>query len=144
MKMSAFFAIALLGEAVLAAEPAVVKKEGGIGFRFDDNRTVKMWQEMADVFNQYGFPLMYAINTGGGRNITAEQQACLQKLVKEGHEIMDHTLEHRVFKMSVPEPAKYAKEPWVDHISGQNIYIKYIFRNDAPPRYASQKIKRMI
>ena len=47
MKKSAFFAVALLGGAVLAAEPAVVKKEGGIGFRFDDNRTVKMWQEMA-------------------------------------------------------------------------------------------------
>ena len=141
MKKIVFFAVALLGGAAFAAEPAVVKKEGGSGFRFDDNRTVKMWQEMADIFNKYNFPLMYAINTGGTRNLSAEQQACLQKLVKEGHEIMDHTLEHRVFKMSVPDPAKYANEPWVDHISGQNIYIKYIFRNDTPPRYASQKIK---
>ena len=99
MKKIVFFAVALLGGAAFAVEPAVVKKEGGIGFRFDDNRTVKMWQEMADVFNKYNFPLMYAINTGGTRNLSAEQQACLQKLVKQGHEIMDHTLEHRVLPL---------------------------------------------
>ena len=57
MKKIVFFAVALLGGTAFAAEPAVVKKEGGIGFRFDDNRTVKMWQEMADVFNKYNFPL---------------------------------------------------------------------------------------
>lgn len=119
------------------AEP--VKKEGGVGFRYDDNRTAAMWNEVAGIFEKYQFPLMYAVNTG--RSLTPEQLICLQELVKKGHEIMDHTLNHRVFAFSFPDAARYAREPWVDHIKGENVYIKYIFRNDVPARHAPVKFK---
>lgn len=124
-----------------AAQPAAVRKQGGVGFRYDDNRTPKMWNEMAAVFNKYGFPLMYAVNTKDGKALSPAQQDCLRELVRQGHEIMDHTLNHRVFAFYAPDTAKYANEPWVDHVGGGHVRVKYIYRDDAPDRYAPRKLK---
>ena len=126
---------------LLAADTGFVKKEGGIGFRYDDNRTVKMWKEVSDIFDKYGFPLMYAVNCRDDQSLSADQQVFLRELAKRGHEIMDHTALHRVFVFSAPDAAEYAGEPWVDHIKGQFVYVKYIFRQDVPVRYAAEKIK---
>ena len=48
MKKAAGFVVAALAAfAVSAAAPGTVKKEGGVGFRFDDNHPLEKWKAMA-------------------------------------------------------------------------------------------------
>ena len=131
MKKMLLFAAALLAVSGAAAEPGTVKKEGGVGFRFDDNQPLAKWREMAAVFDKHHAPLMYAVIFRPDC-FNDEQKAFLRELVAHGHEIMDHTPNHAVFKFVADDAEKYAKEPWVDHVTGKIVYLKYERRNDEP------------
>ena len=57
--------VLLLGGAVGAVgAEEIVAREGGLGFRFDDNQTAAKWREMAAVFEKHGFPMMMSLNYG--------------------------------------------------------------------------------
>ncbi|MBE6371875.1 MAG: hypothetical protein E7055_07340 [Lentisphaerae bacterium] len=131
MKKSILSAAALAAVSVFAADPGTVKKEGGVGFRYDDNHPLKVWGEMAAVFDKHHVPLMYAVIFRPDC-FNAEEKAFLRSLVKRGHEIMDHTPNHSAFKFVAEDAAKYAGEPWVDHVTEKIVCLKYVRRNDEP------------
>lgn len=131
MKKFILFAALFSTVAMFAAAPATVRKEGGVGFRFDDNQPLRRWREMVAVFDRHHVPLMYAV-IFRPNCFNEEQKAFLRELVKRGHEIMDHTPSHSAFKFFAEDAAKYAGEPWVDHVNGNVVCIRYLRRNDEP------------
>jgi len=141
MKKSILSAAAVLAAvSVFAADPGTVKKEGGVGFRFDDNHPLAKWKAMAAVFDKHHAPLMYAV-IFRPNCFNDEQKAFLRGLVERGHEIMDHTPNHSAFKFVADDAAKYVKEPWVDHVNGKIVYLKYERRNDEPASEKPVKFK---
>ena len=131
MKKLTLSAAVLATVSAFSAEPGTVKKEGGVGFRFDDNHPLKVWSEMAAVFDKHHAPLMYGV-IFRPNCFNNEEKAFLRSLVKRGHEIMDHTPNHSAFQFIAEDAAKYAGEPWVDHVTGNIVCLKYQRRNDEP------------
>ncbi len=123
-----FFAAMLLATTGLSAAETV-SKEGGVAFRFDDNKSADQWSRMAQVFEKHGFVMNVAVVTGQLTDPAAIE--VLRGFKTAGHDIMDHTPFHLGFIVKSPDAAKYAKEPFVDHIAGNNICLKYIVRPDA-------------
>ena len=128
MKKRLIAMILSFGTAALFA--AEVPKEGGLCFRFDDNKTVRQWTRLAEVFNRYGIPFSAAFNTQG---ITGkpEYKTLLKNLEAAGHELLDHTPDHRVYAIqarSGEELARYRKEPGVHHADEKTrwVYLNYI------------------
>lgn len=119
-------AAAVLG---LTAAAAPEGKQGGLAFRFDDNKSAEQWSRMAEVFQKYDFPMSLAVNFA----LPVEPAALdvLRRLPARGHEIMDHTPSHSGFVIRTPDAQKYAAEPGVDHLAGNNVCLKYQVRKDA-------------
>lgn len=108
---------------------AATPKTGGIAFRFDDNQPIERWQKMAAVFEKHGFRFCMAINALGASGKTGYPEQ-LAKMAKNGYEVMDHTPEHTVIKLTMPsrEAAEsLAKEEYVHHVSGNTVYFKFLF-----------------
>lgn len=74
---------------VAAQKPALV-------LRFDDNKTPQQWQEIAEIFEAIGGRCSFAVNPAW---LSEEQWAKLRELSARGHEIMDHTPQHAIFKL---------------------------------------------
>ena len=128
MKKRLIAMILSAGAAVSAVAGA--PKEGGLCFRFDDNKTVRQWTQVAEVFNRHGVPFSAAFNT---QSLTGkpEYKALLMKLEAAGHELLDHTPDHRMYAIqarSAEEFARYRKEPGVHHADEKSrwIYLSYI------------------
>ena len=135
-----FIAAVLAAFAVSAADPGTVRKEGGVGFRFDDNQPMAKWKAMAAVFDKHHAPLMYSL-IFRPNCFDDEQKAFLRGLVERGHEIMDHTPYHCAFRFIADDATKYAKEPWVDHVAGKIVCLKYERRSDEPANEKPVKFK---
>ena len=123
MKKRLIAMILSAGAAVSAVAGA--PKEGGLCFRFDDNKTVRQWTQVAEVFNRHGVPFSAAFNT---QSLTGkpEYKALLMKLEAAGHELLDHTPDHRMYAIqarSAEEFARYRKEPGVHHADEKSRWI---------------------
>ena len=84
--------------------------------RFDDNKSPQQWQEVAEIFEAIGGRCSFAVNPAW---LNEEQWTKLRELSARGHEIMDHTLQHAIFKLELPtaEAAeKYRKADFFDHL----------------------------
>ena len=64
--------------------------------RFDDNKSPQQWQEIAEIFESIGGRCSFAVNPAW---LSEEQWAKLRELSERGHEIMDHTPQHAIFKL---------------------------------------------
>lgn len=105
----------------------VVPKEGGICFRFDDNQTIRKWNDMAAVFRPYGCKFGMSIISHGIH--APEYAAMLRDFQREGHEIMDHTASHAVFTLAARTPEErneYEKHPDFDHWNGKKACFRSI------------------
>ena len=93
----------------LRAQPAALV------LRFDDNKPVSQWREVAEIFEAAGGRCSFAVNAAW---LNAEQWEELRNLSARGHEIMDHTAQHALFKIAVPSEgalAKYRTADFFDH-----------------------------
>lgn len=91
-----------------AEKPALV-------LRFDDNKPTNQWQEVAGIFEAIGGRCSFAVNPSW---LVEEQWAALRDLSRRGHEIMDHTMQHALFRLDLPTAeaaATYKAAGFFDH-----------------------------
>lgn len=120
----------LLSAGCLAFSGAAGAKEGGLCFRFDDNKTPGMWNRLAEVFERHGFRFSAAFCTQSIAD-KAEFKTLLMKLSAAGHELLDHTPDHRMYGIqarSGEEFDRYRKNPGVHHADTKTrmVYLNYI------------------
>ncbi len=100
------------------------QKEGGIAFRIDDNQKIDRYLEYADVFNKYNQKFTFAINLDRVEN--TEYLTGLKKLQTDGHEMMDHTPNHRTnYFYTQFDPQSYVGVPGVVKVSGTKICVEH-------------------
>ena len=98
-------------------------------FRYDDNQSEKVWQALGDVFRKHDarfcmslIPCAYGSGNPQWRKLICQMEA-------EGFEILDHTPQHNTLSMRLPEDSPLLKElataPFVDHINGNKVCLKY-------------------
>ena len=108
---------------------AVSANADAVSFRYDDNQSVEIWQTLADVFRKHDarFGLSLIPCSFGADN--AEWCKLICQLESEGFEIYDHTPQHNTLSMRLPEDSPLLKElanaPFVDHINGNKVCLKY-------------------
>ena len=84
--------------------------------RFDDNKPVSQWREVAEIFETIGGRCSFAVNAA---TLDDEQWAALRDLAARGHEIMDHTAQHAVFKLlcaTAAEADRHRSAEFFDHV----------------------------
>ncbi len=124
--------VLLLGGAVGAVgAEEIVAREGGLGFRFDDNQTAAKWREMAAVFEKHGFPMMMSLNYGTLLSAPSELITELRRCAAAGHELMDHTPYHSLYRyrpVDADSLEKLRNHPAVDHVAGGTVFFRYVVR----------------
>ena len=134
MRKTLWTAAAAVMFGILFQGSAATPKVAGIAFRFDDNQPIERWQKMAAVFEKHGYRFSMAINSLKASKDPAYAEF-LSKMAKKGYEVMDHTPEHTVIKLTMPsreEAEKLAKEDYVHHVSGNTVYFKFLFDKNHP------------
>ena len=84
--------------------------------RFDDNKPVSQWREVAEIFETIGGRCSFAVNAA---TLDDRQWAALRDLAARGHEIMDHTAQHAVFKLlcaTAAEADRHRLAEFFDHV----------------------------
>ncbi len=119
--MKIFFRTAvLLLAGTLSLQAAGIPKKGGVCFRFDDNKPVSQWKELAAVFEKYGMRFsMSIIPSAKGAWTQDGWLPFLQEMEAKGYEIMDHTPYHQMFRFKPAdgeEKALLDRVKTVDHI----------------------------
>ncbi len=102
---------------ILCAAEAIVAQAstGAYVMRFDDNKPVSQWREVAEIFEAIDGRCSFAVNAA---YLNDEQWGVLRELSARGHEIMDHTAQHAVFKLQLAngtEVEKYRTKAFFDH-----------------------------
>ena len=118
---------------LLPLRAAPVPKQGAVAFRFDDNKTVDVLQQLNAVFQKHNAPISYAVNIT--RPVPAavndqEHIAVLKEIVRNGGEIMDHSPTHSCMQIIFPTPSDaeaVKNDPGVDHVEGNTAFLKYHF-----------------
>lgn len=109
--------------AQLAGAPT--SKGAALVLRFDDNKPVSQWREIAEIFETTGGRCSFAVNAA---SLSKEQWAALRELSERGHEIMDHTAQHAVFRLALASPAEAEAcrtADFFDHIeNGRNVLCR--------------------
>ena len=101
-------------------------KQGGICFRIDDNKSMDLYQEYANVFNQHELNFCFALNLGREEFESSDYIGGVKLLQIKGHELMDHTPEHRTSYFSTKfDPSPYSSLLGVDHIVTNKICLEY-------------------
>lgn len=85
--------------------------------RFDDNKPVKEWREVAEIFEEQGIRCSFAVNPA---SLKPEQAACLRELAAKGHEIMDHTASHSMYALKDERGETVRFDPVVDRDNARN------------------------
>lgn len=99
-------------------------KVGGVAFRVDDIHPVSNWFGYAKVFDKYGYHFTFAQNLELVDDNDFYYQM-INDLQATGHEMADHTPNHTMLYFSVLDTLPYSGLPGVDHISSQNVFLKY-------------------
>lgn len=112
-----FFSLPLVGVCA-AATPGQAASGAALVLRFDDNKPAAQWREIAEIFEAVGGRCSFAVNPAG---LNEEQWAALRDLASRGHEIMDHTAQHAMFKLrldSAAEAEACRTADFFDHAEG--------------------------
>ena len=111
----------------LAAGETFTPKRGGVCFRFDDNQPEPVLAALMELFERHHAPMNLAVIFG--REIAPAYAERLRQMQAAGHEIMDHTPEHRIFKLRIPGAAE---QPWTDHVIDGTARLRYRCQPDDP------------
>jgi len=126
------FSLTILNSTYSQSSSNLVSKKGGICFRTDDNQLISRYLEYAALFNSYNQKFTLAINLGLSNEITPEYVVGLKQIQASGHEIMDHTPQHRTNYFTTILPTDYyINHPGVQRIAGNKIELKYVNVNIA-------------
>ncbi len=105
-------------------------KQGGVCFRYDDNSSFSIYRKMADIFDKYDAKFSLSINYGDFW--TEDYADSIRALQQMGHEIMDHTPNHRTnyIKTSFPISDYLLSDnvstiPGIDHINGNKLCLEF-------------------
>jgi len=105
-------------------------KKGGICFRFDDNAEISTYLRVAEIFEKYDAKFSISLNLGSfWRENYADSISMIQQM---GHEIMDHTPNHRTDFIETSFPILDYQIPGssetiagIDHINGNKLCLEY-------------------
>ena len=73
--------------------------EVGVALRFDDNHKVAEWKALARQFEERGLRMALAVIPNARHGMTPEHWQALKELSDRGHEIMDHTPQHALYRL---------------------------------------------
>ena len=108
---------------------AVSANADAVAFRYDDNQTVEIWQTLADVFRKHDARFGMSLSPCAYGSDDPQWRKFICQLESEGFEIFDHTPQHNTLSMRLPENSPLLKElanaPFVDHINGNKVCLKY-------------------
>lgn len=101
-----------------------------VGFRIDDNHTVRIWDTLAGVFKKHNARFSCSIIPFFGSDLkNADWRKKICELESEGFEIMDHTPNHSsnyvTFPEGDPRVAAFKDKPFVHHVTGRKVCLKY-------------------
>ena len=124
MKTAMLFSAALAAATCAGASGSA--KMAGFAMRLDDNHSPVQWREVASIFEEQGMRASFAVISG---KLSDEQGRCLADLAARGHEMMDHTPQHAMFRITYPDDRMFAAAkgaPWVAETDPANrtIYCK--------------------
>ena len=128
--MSLLLAAAFTGVVSGATNP----EKAGICFRFDDNQPPERWQKMAEIFEKHGYRFSMAINSEKAAADPAYAKL-LSDMAARGYEVMDHTPEHTIIKLTLPRAEvanALAKEDYVDYVHDRTVFFKFRFDRSDP------------
>lgn len=111
----------------LAYSQTIIPKQVGIGFRWDDNASLLRYSSYFAVFNKYGVKAGLGLNFGNDPMTTTPSYVdSLRKYQQQGHELMDHTPNHRTnFFRTTFNVFDYDGLPGVDHRVGDKICLQF-------------------
>jgi len=130
------YSSSLKESALITSSSGTSAKTGGICFRTDDNINSEYFYELAEIFDNYNslyntdFHLSLALNLGSSEFDTVTYQDSIIGLQQMGHEIMDHTPNHRTNYFTTKfDTNSYlsAGEPidGVDHLVGEKVCLEF-------------------
>lgn len=73
--------------------------EVGVALRYDDNHKVAEWKALARQFEERGLRMSLAVIPNARHWMTPEHWRTLKELSDRGHEIMDHTPQHALYRL---------------------------------------------
>ena len=105
----------------------ITNKQGGICFRVDDVQLANRWSEFISVFRKYDYKATFALNLGSMLlYFPSSYVDTLLKMQSEGHEIMDHTPDHRThYLINIKDTNYYSGREGVDHISRDTVCLRW-------------------
>ena len=119
--------VLLLASGAISCSAAI---QPAVAFRFDDNQTVRTWETLANAFRKYDARFSASIIPYWSSDILdAAWCKKICELESEGFEIMDHTPNHSTITVTFPKndtrAASFKDEPFVHHVSGRKVCLKY-------------------
>jgi len=99
-------------------------RPGALVLRFDDNKPVSQWRELAEIFEAANGRCSFAVNSA---SLSEEQWKGLRELSARGHEVMDHTGQHAVFALlldTLDEVEKLRGADFFDHAEGRRVLCR--------------------
>ena len=105
-----------------------------VAFRFDDNHNIRIWDTLSDVFRRNNVRFSCSIIPYWSNDLNkADWCKKICQLESEGFEIMDHTPNHNTSAITLPEGdprwGTLKDAPFVDHINGRKVCLKYSVGN---------------
>ena len=105
-----------------------INKKGGVCFRVDNNTTTQKWIDYSSVFNTYGFHFSFSQYLDQVIYDTA-YISILRNMTTQGHELLDRTpsgTTNYIKVLNNSDTTAYSGNPFVDHINGTKICLKYV------------------
>lgn len=93
--------------AVRAVSLRRVRGPVGVAMRYDDNHKVDEWMALARQFEERGMRMSLAVIPSSRHWLTPAHWATLKALADRGHEIMDHTPQHALYRMDFETRTEY-------------------------------------
>jgi len=114
-----------------------VAKRGGICFRVDDNHPIEKFQQYAQIFDKYNQKFCFALNLSDTLFHNESYKTVIKSIQDNGHELMDHTPNHRTnyFITQFPlgdykDSSKYIEG--IDHIKNWGLTKRKVCLEFAP------------
>lgn len=127
-----FYIIISISSSIAILPQTTIPKKTGICFRWDDNSSLSNYSQYFQLFNKYGFKSGLAMNFGNNEFSSIEYRDSIRKYQQQGHEIMDHTPNHRTnYFNTLFNPADYDTMIGVDHRNLNKICLKFEAPNPA-------------
>ena len=80
-------------------QPSPKAQAVGVALRYDDNHKAEEWRALARQFEERGLRMSLAVVPNARHGMTPAHWRTLKELSDRGHEIMDHTPQHALYRL---------------------------------------------